>query len=126
MSQSLQFFMLLMSFIISLSLAIVLFTLSYLLAKKNTDLEKVSSYECGFEAFNSGRILFDIQFYIVSILFIIFDVEVAYLVPWAINLNNINCWGYTSMFIFFFILILGFIYEWLKGSLDWANTRVIY
>ena len=85
----------------------------------NPDPEKLSAYECGFEAFDNARIEFDVRFYLVAILFIIFDLEIAFLFPWAISLGNIGLLGFYSMMAFLFILTIGFIYEWKKGALEW-------
>jgi NADH-quinone oxidoreductase subunit A len=92
---------------------------SFFIAKSNPDTEKLSTYECGFEPFESARVKFDIRFYLVAILFIIFDLEVAFLFPWAITLGSIGVFGYFSMMIFLFVLTIGFIYEWKKGALEW-------
>ena len=86
---------------------------------KKPDPEKLSAYECGFEPFNDSRMEFDVRFYLVAILFIIFDLEIAFLFPWAVSLGNIGILGFCSMMIFLFILTVGFIYEWKKGALDW-------
>ena len=91
----------------------------FYLSPKNPDPEKLSAYECGFEPFEDSRMEFDVRFYLVAILFIIFDLEIAFLFPWAISLGNIGILGFTSMMIFLFILTIGFIYEWKKGALDW-------
>jgi len=112
-------------FVFCTILTLVLLGLTYFFAPQNADLEKVSAYECGFESFTSSRILFDLHFYIVAILFLLFDVEIAFLIPWAINISQINLVGFSSMLVFFFFLIVGFIYEWLNGSLDWTNIRLI-
>ena len=93
--------------------------LNYIFSPKKPDPEKLSTYECGFEAFNDSRMEFDVRFYLVAILFIIFDLEIAFLFPWAISLGNIGLLGFSSMMIFLFILTIGFIYEWKKGALDW-------
>ena len=93
--------------------------INFLFSPKNPDPEKLSAYECGFEAFGDSRMEFDVRFYLVAILFIIFDLEIAFLFPWAISLGNIGILGFTSMMIFLFILTIGFIYEWKKGALDW-------
>ena len=93
--------------------------LNYIFSPKNPDPEKLSAYECGFEAFDDSRMEFDVRFYLVAILFIIFDLEIAFLFPWAISLGNIGLLGFSSMMIFLFILTIGFIYEWKKGALDW-------
>ena len=92
---------------------------SYVIAPQNPDSEKLSSYECGFEAFDEARQRFDVRFYLVTLLFIIFDLEVAFLFPWAVSLGNIGLLGFWSMMIFLGILTIGFIYEWRKGALDW-------
>ena len=104
---------------ISLILSIGFIVLNLLASPKNPDPEKLSAYECGFEPFNDSRMEFDIRFYLVAILFIIFDLEIAFLFPLAISLGNIGILGFTSMMIFLFILTVGFIYEWKKGALDW-------
>ena len=93
--------------------------INFLASPKNPDPEKLSAYECGFEPFEDSRMEFDIRFYLVAILFIIFDLEIAFLFPWAISLGNIGLLGFSSMMIFLFILTIGFIYEWKKGALDW-------
>ena len=92
---------------------------SVLLGRSEPDVEKLAAYECGFDAFNDSRKPFDVRFYLVAILFIIFDLEIAFLFPWAISLGNIGFLGFISMMIFLFILTIGFIYEWKKGALDW-------
>ncbi|MEX0693303.1 MAG: NADH-quinone oxidoreductase subunit A [Rhodospirillales bacterium] len=92
---------------------------SYIVAPQRPDAEKSSAYECGFEAFEDARHKFDVRFYLVAILFIIFDLEVAFLFPWAISLGNIGIFGFWSMMIFLGILTIGFVYEWRKGALEW-------
>ena len=104
---------------ISLLLSIGFIIINYIASPSNPDPEKLSAYECGFEAFDNARIEFDVRFYLVAILFIIFDLEIAFLFPWAISLGNIGILGFMSMMIFLFILTIGFIYEWKKGALDW-------
>ena len=104
---------------ISLILSLGFIVLNFLASPKNPDPEKLSAYECGFEPFNDSRMEFDIRFYLVAILFIIFDLEIAFLFPWAITLGNIGIFGFVSMMIFLSILTVGFIYEWKKGALDW-------
>ena len=94
-------------------------SLSFIVSPKKPSNEKLSPYECGFEPFDDARTKFDIRFYLVALLFIIFDLEVAFLFPWAISLKNIGLFGYTSMMIFLIILTIGFIYEWKKGALEW-------
>ena len=112
-----------LTIIIFLAIALI-FSLGFLIlnfafSPKNPDPEKLSAYECGFEPFNDSRMEFDIRFYLVAILFIIFDLEIAFLFPWAITLGNIGIFGFFSMMLFLFILTIGFIYEWKKGALDW-------
>ena len=111
------------SIILFLGIAILLscgfIILNSALSPKKPDPEKLSPYECGFEPFNDSRMEFDIRFYLVAILFIIFDLEIAFLFPWAITLGEIGIFGFISMMIFLGILTIGFIYEWKKGALDW-------
>lgn len=102
---------------IGLCLAMVIGSL--VVVKQRPDSEKVSAYECGFEAFNDSRGQFDVRFYLVAILFIIFDLEVAFLFPWAISLGGIGLFGFWSMIIFLGVLTVGFVYEWRKGALEW-------
>ena len=104
---------------VALSLSIGFVVLNFLFSPKKPDPEKLSAYECGFEAFSDSRMEFDVRFYLVAILFIIFDLEIAFLFPWAISLGNLGPLGFWSMMIFLFILTIGFIYEWKKGALDW-------
>ena len=105
--------------IIALGLSIAFIVINFVLSPKKPDPEKLSAYECGFEPFDDSRMEFDVRFYLVAILFIIFDLEIAFLFPWAISLGNIGLLGFCSMMIFLFILTVGFIYEWKKGALDW-------
>ena len=105
--------------IIALVLSCAFILVNLLLSPKNPDPEKLSAYECGFEPFEDSRLEFDVRFYLVAILFIIFDLEIAFLFPWAISLGNIGLLGFSSMMIFLGILTVGFIYEWKKGALDW-------
>ncbi len=104
---------------IALGLSIGFIVINFLLSPKSPDPEKLSAYECGFEAFEDSRMEFDVRFYLVAILFIIFDLEIAFLFPWAISLGNIGSLGFWSMMIFLFVLTIGFVYEWKKGALDW-------
>ena len=104
---------------IALIISIGFIALNFLLSPKNPDPEKLSAYECGFEAFDDSRMEFDVRFYLVAILFIIFDLEIAFLFPWAISLGSIGALGFWSMMIFLFVLSIGFVYEWKKGALDW-------
>ena len=104
---------------IALGLSVGFVVLNFLFSPKNPYPEKLSAYECGFEAFGDSRMEFDVRFYLVAILFIIFDLEIAFLFPWAISLGNIGPLGFWSMMVFLLILTIGFIYEWKKGALDW-------
>ncbi len=105
--------------VIALGLSSAFIVINLALSPKHPDPEKLSAYECGFEPFEDSRMEFDVRFYLVAILFIIFDLEIAFLFPWAISLGNIGGLGFVSMMIFLFILTIGFIYEWKKGALDW-------
>ena len=105
--------------VIALGLSCAFVAINFILSPKRPDPEKLSAYECGFEPFEDSRMEFDVRFYLVAILFIIFDLEIAFLFPWAISLGNIGLLGFSSMMIFLFILTIGFIYEWKKGALDW-------
>ena len=91
----------------------------FLVAFQQPDPEKLSAYECGFNAFDDARMKFDVRFYLVAILFIIFDLEVAFLFPWAVALGDIGLFGFWSMMLFLAVLTVGFIYEWRKGALEW-------
>ncbi len=104
---------------IAAAIALVMVAASLLLARQKPYAEKLSAYECGFEAFDDARRRFDVRFYLVAILFIIFDLEVAFLFPWAVALADIGWFGFASMMGFLAILTVGFIYEWRKGALDW-------
>lgn len=104
---------------IALLLALVVTVLPKLLAEANPTKDKLKSYECGFDPFSDARGQFDVRFYLVAILFIIFDLEVTFLIPWAISLGKIGQFGFWSMMFFLFVLTIGFIYEWKKGALDW-------
>lgn len=105
--------------IIATGMALVMAILPMLLLKQKPDSEKLSAYECGFESYGDARSKFDVRFYLVAILFIIFDLEVAFLFPWAITLGDIGVYGFWSMMIFLGVLTVGFIYEWNKGALEW-------
>jgi NADH-quinone oxidoreductase subunit A len=100
-------------------LGLLLVAVPLLVAPTKPDPEKLSAYECGFNAFDDARMKFDVRFYLVSILFIIFDLEVAFLFPWAITLGDIGLYGFWSMVVFLAVLTVGFIYEWRKGALEW-------
>ena len=105
--------------VVALILSIGFIFINFVFAPNKPDPEKLSAYECGFEPFNDSRMEFDVRFYLVAILFIIFDLEIAFLFPWAISLGKIGLFGFVSMMIFLFILTVGFVYEWKKGALDW-------
>jgi NADH-quinone oxidoreductase subunit A len=104
---------------VSAVLGLVLLIAPFIVAYKNPDPEKYSAYECGFNAFDDARMKFDIRFYLVSILFIIFDLEVAFLFPWAVAFGDLGWYGFWSMMVFLGVLTIGFIYEWKKGALEW-------
>ena len=106
-------------FIICVILAVIIFFIPYLLSEKLNDKNKLSSYECGFNPFCDTHNEFDIKFYIVAILFIIFDLEISFLFPWAMTLGTISAFGFWTMAVFLIILTVGFVYEWKKGALDW-------
>ena len=105
--------------VFALIFATIMLGIGFTFGPHNPDAEKNSPYECGFEAFEDSRMKFDIRYYLVAILFIIFDLEIAFLFPWAIVIHDIGIYGLISMAIFLFILIVGFIYEWKKGALEW-------
>jgi NADH-quinone oxidoreductase subunit A len=115
----LEYLPILMFLIIAGGLALVILVASLVLARQNPDSEKLSPYECGFEPFADARSKFDVRFYLVAILFIIFDLEVAFLFPWAVSLSHIGLFGFFSMIVFLAVLTIGFIYEWRKGALEW-------
>ena len=104
---------------IAIGLGVVLMLAAIILAVRRPDPEKISAYECGFNAFDDARMKFDVRFYLVSILFIIFDLEVAFLFPWAASFQDIGTFGFWSMIIFLGVLTIGFAYEWKKGALEW-------
>ena len=104
---------------IAVGMTIMILMASFMVARQRPDTEKLSPYECGFEPFEDTRGRFDVRFYLVAILFVIFDLEVAFLFPWAVSLGNIGMFGFWSMMFFLAILTIGFIYEWRKGALEW-------
>jgi len=104
---------------IAAAIALALIVLPMLIAPSQPDAEKLSAYECGFNAFDDARMKFDVRFYLVSILFIIFDLEVAFLFPWAVSLGETGAYGFWSMMVFLGVLTIGFVYEWRKGALEW-------
>ncbi len=101
------------------ALALILILAAVIVAVRNPDPEKVSAYECGFNAFDDARMKFDVRFYLVAILFIIFDLEAAFLFPWAASFGFIGSFGFWSMMVFLAVLTIGFVYEWRKGALEW-------
>jgi NADH-quinone oxidoreductase subunit A len=105
--------------IIGVLIGIVMPLLGFFLGNSQPDPEKNSPYECGFEAFEDARMKFDVRYYLVAILFIIFDLEIAFLFPWAVVFKDIGLFGFVAMMIFLAILVIGFIYEWKKGALEW-------
>ena len=114
-----NYFSIILFLFISIIVSFGFILANFLAAPNNPDPEKLSAYECGFEAFDDSRMEFDVRFYLVAILFIIFDLEIAFLFPWAISLGNIGALGFWSMMIFLSVLTIGFIYEWKKGALEW-------
>jgi NADH-quinone oxidoreductase subunit A len=104
---------------IGIAIGVLPILAGFLLAPHKPDSEKLSPYECGFEAFEDSRMRFDVRYYLVAILFIIFDLEIAFLFPWAVVLDTIGLFGFVAMMIFLGILVIGFIYEWKKGALEW-------
>ena len=114
-----EYFPILVFLALAVGLGLVLILAAAIIAVRNPDPEKVSAYECGFNAFDDARMKFDVRFYLVSILFIIFDLEVAFLFPWAVSLSNIGLFGFWSMMVFLGVLTVGFAYEWKKGALEW-------
>ena len=104
----------------SVVLSAIIVLIAMLLVTRTGDIEKVSAYECGFHPFDDSRATFDVRFYLVAILFIIFDLEITFLFPWSINLNEMQYLGYLSMLAFIYILLIGFVYEWKNGALEWV------
>src|SRR5215204_49288 len=114
-----QYFPILLFVVVGLGIGALMLSLGTVLAPNRPDAEKNSPYECGFEAFEDARMKFDVRYYLVAILFILFDLEIAFLFPWAVALREIGPTGFWAMMIFLAILVVGFIYEWKKGALDW-------
>jgi NADH-quinone oxidoreductase subunit A len=114
-----HYFPILLFIIVGLVIGGVLLGLGRLVAPDRPDPEKLSPYECGFEAFEDARMKFDVRYYLVAILFILFDLEIAFLFPWAVVLPDIGFFGFAAMMLFLAILVVGFIYEWKKGALEW-------
>src|SRR6266513_226197 len=105
--------------VVALGLCMALLVAPFLVAYKQPDPEKLSAYECGFNAFDDARMKFDVRYYLVAILFIIFDLEVSFLFPWAVAFKGVGAFGFWSMIVFLAVLTIGFIYEWKKGALEW-------
>jgi NADH-quinone oxidoreductase subunit A len=114
-----EYFPVLLFILVGLGVGVVPIVLGKLLGPNRPDAEKLSPYECGFEAFEDARMKFDVRYYLVAILFILFDLEIAFLFPWATAINDIGIAGFAAMMIFLAILVVGFIYEWMKGALEW-------
>jgi NADH-quinone oxidoreductase subunit A len=114
-----QYFPILLFMLFGLGLGALLLTAGRVVSPNKPDPEKLSPYECGFEAFEDARMKFDVRYYLVAILFILFDLEIAFLFPWAVVLPDIGYFGFAAMMIFIAILVVGFIYEWKKGALEW-------
>jgi NADH-quinone oxidoreductase subunit A len=114
-----EYFPILVFLAIAGGIALAMITASFVLARQRPDSEKLSPYECGFDPFEDARIRFDVRYYLVAILFIIFDLEVAFLFPWAVSLGDIGVFGFWSMIVFLGVLTVGFAYEWMKGALEW-------
>jgi NADH-quinone oxidoreductase subunit A len=114
-----NYFPVLMFILVGLAVGVAPMVAGFVLAPHKPDAEKLSPYECGFEAFEDARMKFDVRYYLVAILFILFDLEIAFLFPWAIVLEDIGLFGFLSMVVFLGILVVGFVYEWMQGALDW-------
>ncbi len=114
-----EYFPILLFILVGLAVGVAPLVLGKLLGPNRPDPEKLSPYECGFEAFEDARMKFDVRYYLVAILFILFDLEIAFLFPWAAVINDIGFAGFLSMMVFLAILTVGFVYEWMKGALEW-------
>jgi NADH-quinone oxidoreductase subunit A len=114
-----QYFPILLFIVFGLGLGALMISAGRFVSPNRPDAEKLSPYECGFEAFEDARMKFDVRYYLVAILFILFDLEIAFLFPWAVVLQDIGLFGFSAMMLFLLILIVGFIYEWKKGALEW-------
>ena len=114
-----EFLPILIFLVIAIALAVIIVSLSYLLAIQNPETEKLSTYECGFEPYEDARNIFDVKFYLVAILFIIFDIETMFLLPWSVSLSQLSCLGFWSMIDFIIELGVGFVYVWYIGALEW-------
>jgi NADH-quinone oxidoreductase subunit A len=114
-----EYFPILLFILVGLAIGVALPLAGLLVAPNRPDPEKLSPYECGFEAFEDARMKFDVRYYLVAILFILFDLEIAFLFPWAVVINDIGLAGFLAMMLFLAILTVGFVYEWMKGALEW-------
>src|ERR1044071_482598 len=114
-----EYFPILLFIAVGIAVGVAPLCVGILLSPSRPDPEKLSPYECGFEAFEDARMKFDVRYYLVAILFILFDLEIAFLFPWAAVVNDIGLPGFVSMMIFLAILVVGFVYEWMKGALEW-------
>ena len=114
-----QYFPILLFIAFGLGLGLLMLTVGSFVSPSHPDPQKLSPYECGFEAFEDARMKFDVRYYLVAILFILFDLEIAFLFPWAVVLPEIGFFGFASMMVFLLILVIGFVYEWKKGALEW-------
>jgi NADH-quinone oxidoreductase subunit A len=114
-----EYFPILLFIAVGIAVGVAPMVLGKLLGPSRPDPEKLSPYECGFEAFEDARMKFDVRYYLVAILFILFDLEIAFLFPWAVVLNDIGLPGFIAMMLFLAILTVGFVYEWMKGALEW-------
>ena len=114
-----EYLPILLFILVAIAVGVAPMVLGKLLGPSRPDPEKLSPYECGFEAFEDARMKFDVRYYLVAILFILFDLEIAFLFPWAVALNDIGAAGFIAMMVFLGILVVGFVYEWMKGALEW-------
>ncbi len=118
-NQLLHYLPIMIFFGVAIGISVLVVALAWLRSKSKPDREKLAPYECGFAPFADARTKFDVRFYLIAILLIIFDLEIAFLFPWAMSLKSIGAFGFTSMMIFLGVLVVGFIYEWRKGALEW-------
>ncbi len=114
-----NYFPILLFILVGLAIGILCMVAGWFLAPNKPDVEKLSPYECGFGAFEDARIKFDVRYYLIAILFILFDLEIAFLFPWAVVLKEVGLFGFVAMLVFLGLLVVGFVYEWVKGALEW-------
>ncbi len=114
-----NYFPILLFILVGLAIGILCMVAGWFLAPNKPDVEKLSAYECGFGAFEDARIKFDVRYYLIAILFILFDLEIAFLFPWAVVLKEVGLFGFVAMLVFLGLLVVGFVYEWVKGALEW-------